>query len=155
VVASTNRVVFLNPAVGLDSTRARARIFALKSNTSLVVGTVVVHGALRSASLVTGRVSVISILAQTKRLSLRGHFADGVRAAGTGETRADGRPLAFGVWISFEAMSAEALLLVSGNVAVSIWSTWARLAKSSDRLSAASVRVSNSVDRAIAVWLAS
>jgi hypothetical protein len=155
VVACAHGVVFLHSAVGLDAARSRTRILALESNASLVVGAIVIDGAFRSASLGAARISVVSILAQANRLSLRIDLADGVGTARARETRADRRPQALAVRISFEALTAEALLLVSGNVAVGVRSARAGLAQRTHRLGAAPVRVSDGVGRAVAGRLAS
>jgi hypothetical protein len=149
VVACTNRVMFLHSAVSLDATRSRTRILALESNASLVVGAIVIDGAFGSASLDAARISIVTVLTQADRLSLRIDLADGVWSTRAGETGADGRPQALAVWISLKALTAEALLLVSGDVAVSIRSARARLAQRTHRLGAAPVRVSDSVGRAV------
>jgi hypothetical protein len=150
MVTSTNRVMFLHSAVSLNAARSRARILALESNTGLVIGAIVINGAFRCASLGAARVSIVSILTQANRLSLRIDLADGVWSARAWETGADGRPQALAVWISLKALTAEALLLVSGNVAVGIRSARARLTQRTHRLGAAPVRVSDGVGRAIA-----
>lgn len=90
-------------------------------------------------------------MAQAGRLSLRSNLADGVRTTRAGETGADGCPQTLAVWISLKALSAEALLLVSSDVAVGVRTTRARLTKRTHRLSAAPVRVTNGVGRAVAV----
>jgi hypothetical protein len=142
--------MFLYSAVCLDAARSRTRILALKSNASLVIGAIVVNRAFWSTSLDAARVSVVSILAQADGLSLRIYLTDGVWAARAWEAGADGRLQALAVWVSFKSLSAEALLLVSSDVAIGVRSARAGLTQCAHWLGAAPVRVSNGVDRAIA-----
>jgi hypothetical protein len=128
VVAGTNRMVFLNPAISFNAARAWTRVLALESNASFVVGTLIINRTFWSASLDTSWIAVISILAKAQWLTTWRHFADRIWTARTREAWANGRPQALGIWISLKARFAEALLLISSNVAISIRSTRTRFA---------------------------